>query len=95
MAEPEKVTKLGRLLAATARAHHDETGGANDQWAAWYAARLTGDIDSHVGFSPSVDIVEDWLTVAHERHQAEAPESRWPFYYAELILDTVGDSATS
>jgi hypothetical protein len=95
MAESVRVTQLGRLLAATARAHHGETGGTNDQWASWYAARLAGDIDSHVGFSPSVDIIEGWLTVASERHHAEAPESHWPFYYAELILDTIEESANS
>jgi hypothetical protein len=95
MADRESVTQLGRLLAAAARAHHDETGGTNEQWADWYAARLEGEIDTHVGFSPKPDQIRDWLTSADAKYQAEAPETRWPFYYAQLILDIVEKSANS
>jgi hypothetical protein len=90
MADRDSVTQLGRLLGAVARAHHEETGGVNEHWAEWYASRLVGEIDSHVGFSPSLDKVREWLTGAHEKYRAEASEARWPFYYAELILDTIG-----
>jgi len=92
MADRDSVTQLGRLLAAAARAHHEETGGVNEHWAEWYASRLVGEIDSHVGFSPSLDQVTKWLTSADEKHRAEAPEARWPYYYAELILDAVSGS---
>lgn len=95
MADRDSVTQLGRLLAATARSHHEATGGVNEHWAEWYASRLVGEIDSHVGFSPSLDQVREWLTIADEKHRAEAPEARWPFYYAELILDTVDGSTDS
>ena len=92
MADRDRVTQLGRLLAAAARAHHEETGGVNEHWAEWSAGRLVGEIDSHVGFSPSRDQVREWLTSADEKHRAEAPDERWPFYYAELILDAAGES---
>jgi hypothetical protein len=91
MAERAKITELGRLFASAARAHHDATGGTNEEWAAWYARRLEGEIDSHVGYSPSVAEIAEWLTMAHEKHRVEAPDQRWPSYYAELILDLVED----
>ena len=93
MADRDKVTQLGRLLGAVARDHHDATGGENPHWARWYAARLEGEIDPFLGFSPGADQIEEWLTKADERHRAEAPEARWPFFYAELILDSLATEA--
>ncbi len=93
MTDREKVTRLGRLLADVAREHHEATGGENSEWARWYAARLVGQIDSLVGFSPEMQQIREWLEEADERHRAEAPEARWPFYYAELILDSAGDQS--
>jgi len=91
MADRARVTELGRLLATAARAHHDATGGVNANWANWYAQHLEGEIDAHVGFSPGVDEITGWLTLADERHRTQAPDQRWPFYYAELILDLVDE----
>jgi hypothetical protein len=90
MAEREKVTALGRLLGATAEAHHTATGGVNPDWARWYGEHLAGQIDEFVGFSPDVELITEWLTWADEKHRTEAPDERWPFYYAALILDRVG-----
>ena len=61
MADREKITALGRLLARVAREHHDATGGAPSDWAEWYADRLRGEIDSWVGFEPPVAQIESWL----------------------------------
>lgn len=88
MADREKVTGLGRLLAQVAREHHEATGGAPDHWSEWYADRLRGEIDSWVGFEPTVARIDGWLRDADERYRAENPEVRWPFFYAELILDS-------
>ncbi len=89
MADRDQVTRLGRLFGAVARDHHEVTGGENPEWARWYASRLEGEIDPLVGFSPGVDQIEEWLIRADEKHRAEAPEAKWPFYYAELILDSL------
>jgi hypothetical protein len=83
----DRQRQLARLLAATARAHHEATGGINDDWAAWYAEHMSGEIDALVGFSPPIEDVSSWLSEADERHGAEAPDDRWPAFYAQLILE--------
>lgn len=88
MADRDKVTRLGRLLGAVARAHHEATGGESARWVEWYAARLRGDIDAFVGFEPTADEIAGWLMEADERYRTENPEKPWPYYYAELILDS-------
>ena len=87
MPDQDRSHELSRLLAATARAHHEATGGINDDWAAWYADHLVGDIDPFVGFSPSAQQVREWLVTADERHRAQAPDDRWPPFYARYILE--------
>lgn len=89
MADRHKVTELGRLFGAVARGHHEETGGENPDWAQWYASRLQGQIDPLVGFSPTAGDIKDWLIEADQRYRAEAPEVPWPYFYAEMILDSV------
>jgi hypothetical protein len=89
MADRDQVTGLGRLLGAVATQHHEETGGDGDRWAEWYADRLVGEIDSFVGFDPTVEQIVGWLRRADEKYRAEEPETRWPFFYAELILDSM------
>lgn len=88
MADEERIDSLRGLLAETAHAHHEATGGVNRQWAEWYAAYLEGKIDSHVAFSPDPSTIEEWLVAADERHQAEEPETKyWPTLYARYILE--------
>lgn len=89
MADRDKVTGLGRLLGSVAEEHHRVTGGAGEHWVEWYADHLRGVIDSFVGFEPTLAEIEEWLRLADERYRAETPETRWPFFYAELILDSL------
>ena len=77
---------LTRLLASTARAHHEATGGVDEAWVDWYARHLEGGVDEFVGFSPSVDEIRDWLLSADEEHRRTDPDGRWPPLYASLIL---------
>lgn len=88
MAERDEVTRLGRLLGAVADQHHQATGGTSDGWAEWYAERLQGQIDDFVGFSPSVEQISGWLEEADRRHREENPDTKWPYFYAERILDS-------
>lgn len=89
MADHDTVTNLGRLLGRVAEEHHEETGGTNHDWAGWYARRLQARINSFLGFEPSVEEITAWLKRADEEYRAEPREIRWPFFYAELILDSV------
>ena len=83
----QKQRGLTRLLASTARAHHEATGGVNDDWARWYADRMMGAIDEFVGFSPHVDSIHVWLIAAEDKQRTEDPDERWPPAYARYILD--------
>jgi len=89
MADRDKVTELGRLLGAVATEHHEATGGVSTRWAEWYAARLQGEIDSYVGFEPSADDITEWLRAANEKYRESEPDIPWPYFYAELILDSM------
>jgi hypothetical protein len=87
MATPEEVRDLTRLLGAAGRAHHVEFGGPNPEWPEWYATFLIDNgLDSTIGFDPRFDDVVKWLKEADENHRAEAPEERWPGFYAERIF---------
>lgn len=93
MTDQTKVAELGRLFNEAAQAHHGVTPGPGHEWERWYAEFLEGEIDSYLGFSPDVDEIADWLTWAAEKHRTNAPDSSWPDYYAELILDLVENDA--
>lgn len=89
MADRDKVTQLGRLLGAVADKHHEAHGGGpSPGWADWYAVRLQGEIGSFVGYEPTVDEITGWLREADEKYRAEELDTPWPYFYAELILDS-------
>jgi hypothetical protein len=94
MADQDRIRQLGRLLGAAARDHHEAHGGGPaPDWARWYAARIDGEIDEHVGFQPTVDQIAAWLTEADRRYRSEQPEIKWPYFYAELILDSLAPAS--
>ena len=95
MATDEATDELRGLLAETAHAHHEATGGVNPEWAAWYADYLFGKIDPYVGFSPDRATIEGWLTAAEQRHQTEEPDEKyWPTLYARYILEDYAPEIT-
>lgn len=87
MNDEERRHGLSRLLAETARAHHEATGGPNSDWPGWYAAYLEERIDEFVGFSPTVATIRSWMVECDELQRAEDPDGRWPPFYAKHILD--------
>ena len=90
MADQDQIRQLGRLLGAAARDHHeDHGGGPAPTWADWYAAWLAGKIDPFVGFEPNVDQIKEWLEEADRRYRSQEPDTKWPYFYAELILDSL------
>jgi hypothetical protein len=94
MADQDTIRELGRLLGAAARDHHEEHGGGPaPTWADWYAGWLVGKIDPYVGFEPSLDQVKEWLQEADERFRTEDPDTKWPYFYAELIIESLAPAA--
>jgi hypothetical protein len=89
MDHEETEHQLSRLLGAAGRAHHAAVGGPSPAWAEWYAAFVQPDIGVFVGFEPSVEQVADWLRLADDAHRTEAPDERWPRFYARWILRAV------
>jgi hypothetical protein len=88
MVDQGKLDQLDKLLRSAARAHHAEFGGPNPGWPEWYAEYIHPDIGEIVGFDPTVEEVADWLRRADELQRAEAPNDRWPPFYARWILDS-------
>lgn len=94
MADRDTVTQLGRLLGAAARDHHEAHGaGPAPRWASWYASWLEGKLESFVGFEPTVEQITGWLQEADTRYRSEEPDTKWPYFYAELILDSLAPAA--
>jgi hypothetical protein len=83
-----QIDALSVLLADTASAHHEATGGPDEDWAGWYAEFLVGKIDEHVGSSPDVETIKAWMIAADERHRGQDADVRyWPTLYARYILE--------
>jgi len=78
---------LSRLLAATARAHHEATGGENASWPRWYAEQMEGRLDEILGISPDLETVAAWLAAADDRYRGESPDASWPSAYAAWIIE--------
>ena len=79
--------ELKELLKATARAHHEATGGTNAGWAEWYAEHLRDTIGSLIGAKPSVEEIAGWMTAADIEYRAEERDVSWPRYYARFVLN--------
>ena len=78
--------ELKKLLKATARAHHEATGGTNAGWAEWYAEHLRDAINPLIGANPTVEEITAWLTAADIEYRAEERDVSWPRYYASFIV---------
>lgn len=84
--------ELKELLKATARAHHEATGGTSAAWAEWYAEHLRDSIGSLIGANPSVEEIAAWLAAADIEYRAEERDVSWPRYYARFILGSASGS---
>jgi hypothetical protein len=83
-----RIEGLRALLAETAHAHHEATGGPNANWAGWYGEYLYGKIDEYVESSPDMATISGWMIAAEERHESEEPEDKyWPTIYARYIVE--------
>lgn len=88
MEREARIEGLRALLAETAHAHHEATGGPNANWADWYGEYLHGKIDAYVGSSPDMATISGWMIAAEKRHESEEPENNyWPTVYARYIVE--------
>lgn len=85
-ATSERFDEVVSDLVATARAHHEATGGENAQWARWYAEHLIEDLDSSLGSEMDVGELEAWLVDADRRYRDEPQTKSWPKAYASWLL---------
>lgn len=89
MTEPIDEQQLGRLIAATGRAHHaafKASDGVDPDWALWYAGYLQATLWDRLGSVPSRSELT-YLLVAADRALRETGEERgWPAFYARYIL---------
>ena len=77
---------LVHLLVGTAKAHHEATGGANPDWAIWYAERVAPEANRLLGTELSLEDWGAWLTDADDRYRREEPDLSWPRAYATWAI---------
>jgi hypothetical protein len=87
--------RLAELLSRTAEAHHRAfaaTDGADPDWPAWYASYLleNGFEDLAEDSTLSATDLSRLLIEADTKHRAEAQETPWELFYAELLRARAG-----
>lgn len=81
---------IASLLTQTGHAHHEAfaaTDGADPDWPIWYADYAKALFAERFGMSFSKSQLIYCLMKADIEHQARAPESSWPEFYANEIVE--------
>ena len=81
---------IAELLVQTGQAHHKafaSTDGADPDWPIWYAAYAKDAFEERFGMNFSQSQLIYCLMKADIEHQARAPESSWPEFYANEIVE--------
>jgi len=98
--EPLKST-LTELFRRSGPAHHQayiHTNGDDPEWPLWYAEYLQADLQSLIGVEMTRSEMVYWMVRLYKEHQAHAPHSPWPEFYADYFirhLDRVGKLGSS
>ncbi len=82
--------EIAELLTQTGQAHHKAfaaTDGADPDWPIWYADYAKGPFAERFGMNFSKTQLVYCLMKADIEHQARAPESSWPEFYANEIVE--------
>ncbi|MDJ0911628.1 MAG: glutathione S-transferase N-terminal domain-containing protein [Woeseiaceae bacterium] len=80
---------LAELLKQTGQAHHQAflaTDGADPEWPIWYADYARDKLAESFGMEFTKSQLIYCLMNAEIEHQARAPESPWPQFYAGELL---------
>ncbi len=94
-AEAQK--QLVALFAETGRAHHkafESTDGDDPDWPAWYADYLREPLAERFGLTFTHSQLVYCLMNADMEHQARAPETNWPEFYARELIEHCAPSAS-
>lgn len=90
----DKIAALTQLFKEAGHAHHEAfiaTDGAHAEWAAWYADYLHEKLPALL---PTLRLDRDALTKLLEalaaEHKANAADSEWAAYYAQLVAERYG-----
>ena len=86
MSDSNLLDAVADRMVTTARAHHEATGGANPQWARWYAEHLIDDLNETLQSDMEIDELERWLTDADRRYREEPQTGSWPKIYAGWLI---------
>ncbi len=83
------------LLVEAGRAHHSAfaaTDGADPDWSIWYADYLIEPFAQRLGMHFHKSQLIYCLMNADFEHQARSPDSNWPEYYADEIIERYAPS---
>jgi len=87
MPDPDLHAELVGHLVDTARSHHAATGGANPDWAEWYAEHLIDNLNETLGTEMTVGSLAEWLEEADRRYNGSDQDVSWPKAYATWLLE--------
>lgn len=93
----ERRDNLAELFQDTGRAHHKAfaaTDGADPDWPIWYADYLKGPFADRFDMNFYSSQLIYCLMDADFEHQARSPDSDWPQFYADEILERYAPSET-
>lgn len=85
-----KLERLVDLIISTAKAHHIEfehVNGEDPEWPQWYAESMHADFEEIIEREVGVDGLADLIERFDELHADEAPDEKWPHFYARKLLD--------
>jgi len=86
---------IGKLLLDTGRAHHkafEVTDGADPDWPIWYAEYSIDTFAEQFGMNFTRSQLIYCLMNADFEHEARAPDSEWPEFYANEIVERFAPS---
>jgi glutaredoxin len=86
---------IGKLLLDTGRAHHkafEVSDGADPDWPIWYAEYSKDTFADQFGMSFTKSELIYCLMNASFEHDARAPESEWPKFYANELVERYAPS---
>ena len=86
----ERRNGIADLLKRTGHAHHEAflaTDGADPDWPIWYADYSRDELADRFGLEFHKSQLIYCLMTAEIEHQARAPDSEWPAFYANELLN--------
>jgi glutaredoxin len=88
---------IGKLLLDTGHAHHkafEVTNGADPDWPIWYAEYAKDTFAEQFGMHFTKSQLIYCLMNADFEHEARAPDSEWPDFYANEIIERYAPAET-